>query len=58
MIVCGSLVPFRLDPRETREFSSAYILRGSIAAKPQISIIYEFSPAPASTAGQISAAAQ
>jgi hypothetical protein len=58
MIVCGSLVPFRLDPRETREFSSAYMLRGSNATKPQISIIYEFSPAPASTAGQISAAAQ
>jgi hypothetical protein len=58
MIVCGSLVPFRLDPRETREFSSAYILRGSIPKTQQISIIYEFSPTPASTTGQISAAAQ
>jgi hypothetical protein len=45
MIACGSLMPFRLDPRETREVSSAYILRGSVPAKTPVSIIYDFIPA-------------
>ncbi len=52
MIACGSLVPFRLDPRETREVSSAYILRGSVPAKTPVSIIYDFIPASGTTARQ------
>jgi hypothetical protein len=52
MIVCGSLVPFRLGPRETREISSAYILRGSVPAKTPVSIIYDVIPASGTTARQ------
>ena len=55
MIACGSLVPFRLDPRETREISSAYILRGAVPVNSQVSILYDFSPASAATVRQSSA---
>ena len=54
MIACGSLVPFRLDPGETREISSAYIVRRAFPARPQVSINYDFSPAFAAVARQSS----
>jgi hypothetical protein len=44
MIACGSLVPFRLGPRQTREVSSTYILRSGVSNKAPLSIIYEFTP--------------
>ena len=42
MIACGSLAPFRLLPHESREISSAYIVRGALPAKVPIAIIYDF----------------
>lgn len=42
MIACGSLVPFRLLPHETREISSAYLVRGALPAKVPFAIIYDF----------------
>jgi hypothetical protein len=44
MIACGSLAPVRLEPGETREFWSSYILAG-MSAKSRLSILYEFSVA-------------
>jgi hypothetical protein len=41
MIACGSLVPVRLDPGETRQVSSSYIL-GAVSAKSRVAIVYEF----------------
>jgi hypothetical protein len=42
MIACGSLTPFRLLPHETREISSAYLVRGALPAKVPFAIIYDF----------------
>jgi hypothetical protein len=42
MIACGSLAPVRLEPGETRELSSSYIL-GNVPAQSRIAIIYDFS---------------
>ena len=44
MIACGSLMPFRLEPREVREISSVYLFRRAIPAQRRVSIIYEFNP--------------
>jgi hypothetical protein len=44
MIACGSLAPVRLEPGETREFWSSYILAG-MSAKSRLSIVYEFNVA-------------
>ena len=41
MIACGSLLPVRLDPGETRQVSSSYIL-GAVSAKSRVAIVYEF----------------
>lgn len=46
MIACGSLAPFRLDARQTRQISSTYILRETGSSKTPLSIIYDFAPAP------------
>ena len=44
MIACGSLVPFRLAPRESRDVSSTYIVRSGVSSKTPLTIIYEFKP--------------
>lgn len=46
MIACGSLVPLSLRSHETQEISSAYLLRGNIALKTPVEIIYDFTLAP------------
>ena len=47
MIACGSLAPFRLRPQEVRELSSNYLLRGPVQKSARVSIIYDFTAAPA-----------
>ena len=42
MIACGSLAPLRLRPRESRDISSSYLLRGGHRFKTQITITYDF----------------
>ena len=46
MIACGSLLPLRLRPGETREISSSYILGGDLSPKLHVSIVYEFTLEP------------
>ena len=46
MIACGSLVPLSLRSHETQQISSAYLLRGNIALKTPVEIIYDFTLAP------------
>lgn len=50
MIACGSLAPFRLDARQTRQISSTYIFRETGSSKTPLSIIYDFAPAPSANA--------
>ncbi|MGH7853344.1 MAG: hypothetical protein ACREP3_07870 [Candidatus Binatia bacterium] len=47
MIACGSLAPLRLLPYETREISSAYLVRGALPVKVPFAIIYDFNLARA-----------
>lgn len=42
MIACGLLTRFSLRPRETQEFSSAYVLRGNVSRKRALAIAYDF----------------
>ncbi|HEY7219039.1 MAG TPA: cytochrome c oxidase assembly protein [Candidatus Binatia bacterium] len=44
MIACGLLAPLRLGPKETRDLSSAYLLRGKLPTKTRLTIVYDFSP--------------
>jgi hypothetical protein len=46
MIACGLLAPLRLGPNETRDLSSAYLLRGKIPAGTSMKIIYDFDSEP------------
>jgi hypothetical protein len=46
MIACGLLAPLRLEPNETRDLSSAYLLRGKIPAGTSVKIIYDFASEP------------
>ncbi|HVO95938.1 MAG TPA: hypothetical protein VMT22_23995 [Terriglobales bacterium] len=46
MIACGLLAPLRLGPNETRDLSSAYLLRGKIPAGTSVKIIYDFASEP------------
>lgn len=41
MIACGSRMPVRLHPGESRQLSSSYIL-GGVSAESRIAIVYEF----------------
>jgi hypothetical protein len=45
MIACGLLAPLVLAPNETRELSSAYLLRGKLPAGTRVTIVYDFSAA-------------
>jgi hypothetical protein len=45
MIACGSLQPLRLEPGETREVWSSYILSG-VSARSRLSIVYQFGLTP------------
>jgi Cytochrome c oxidase assembly protein CtaG/Cox11 len=42
LIACGLSSPFTLQPQETRELSSSYVLGGSISSRSQVAIIYDF----------------
>ena len=42
LIACGLSSPFTIQSDETREFSSSYLLVGNVAARSQITIIYDF----------------
>jgi hypothetical protein len=42
MIACGLLAPLRLGPRETRNLSSSYLLRGRLPTQKSLTIIYDF----------------
>ena len=53
MIACGSLAPVRLEPGETREVWSSYIL-GGVAAKSRLAVVYKFSVARQKTEKTIS----
>lgn len=46
MIACGLLAPLHLGPNETRDLSSAYLLRGKIPAGTSVKIIYDFASEP------------
>jgi hypothetical protein len=42
LIACGLSSPFTIQPNETREFSSSYLLVGNVAARSRFTIIYDF----------------
>ncbi len=46
IIACGALSPIELQPGETREISSSYVLGGDLAPKTQVWITYQFSVEP------------
>lgn len=45
MVACGLLAPLVLGPHETRELSSAYLLRGKLPPGTSVTIVYDFSAA-------------